>query len=344
MQNQTVPSSLASLDSSAEQPSGGAALTPLALPLPQAAPRPRPPLAADERMQWITSIPYLGMHVASLSAFWLGATVWDVVLCIGLYYFRMFGITAGYHRYFSHRSYKTSRAFQFILALIGTLSLQKGVLWWAAHHRIHHKHSDDEQDIHSPVQRGLYWAHQGWILCKKYTATDWARITDFAKYPELRWLNEHYIIPPATAGVILYLIGGWHFFVWGGIVSTVLLWHGTFTINSLSHVWGNRRYKTSDDSRNNPILAILTMGEGWHNNHHHYQSTANQGFFWWEVDLSYYILKALSVVGIVWDLRKPPQHILENRAPSVAPASAAPPAAPPLQEAVGLPAANVRAA
>ncbi len=344
MQNQSIPSSLASLDPSAEQPSGGAALTPLVLPLPPpAAPHRRPP-AADERMQWITSIPYLGMHVASLSAFWLGATFWDVALCIGLYYFRMFGITAGYHRYFSHRSYKTSRAFQFILALIGTLSLQKGVLWWAAHHRIHHKHSDDEHDIHSPVQRGLYWAHQGWILCKKYTATDWARITDFAKYPELRWLNEHYIIPPATAGVILYLIGGWHFFVWGGIVSTVLLWHGTFTINSLSHVWGSRRYKTSDDSRNNPILAILTMGEGWHNNHHHYQSTANQGFFWWEVDLSYYILKALSVVGIVWDLRKPPQHILENRAPSAVPPSAAPPVARPLPEAVALSSANVRAA
>lgn len=345
MQNQTAPGALALLDSGGSQPTGGATPVTRSRRQLQGPPHriPRPPLGPDQRMEWITSLPYIGVHVASLSAIWLGATPTDIALCIGLYYLRMFGITAGYHRYFAHRSYKTGRLFQFLLAFIGTLSLQKGVLWWAAHHRIHHKHSDDENDIHSPVQRGLYWAHQGWILCKKYTTTDWQRIQDFAKYPELRWLNEHFLIPPIAAGVVLYLIGGWHFFVWGGLVSTVALWHGTFTINSLSHVWGRRRYKTSDDSRNNFILAILTMGEGWHNNHHHYQSTANQGFFWWEVDLSYYILKALSWVGIVWDLRKPPKHILENREPAGAPIAVVAPVAP-LTEAVALPLPEVHPA
>ena len=219
---------------------------------------PRPPLAADQRMDWVNSIPYLGVHLASLSAIWLGATPTDIALCIGLYYLRMFGITAGYHRYFAHRSYKTGRVFQFLIALIGTLSLQKGVLWWAAHHRIHHKHSDDEHDIHSPVQRGLYWAHQGWILCKRYVKTDWPRIQDFAKYPELRWLNKHDWVGPWALGLACFLIAGWQGLVIGFFTSTVLLWHSTFFINSLSHVFGRRRYATEDTSRNSALLAVLT--------------------------------------------------------------------------------------
>lgn len=336
MQNQTAAQALASL-----VPAEGGTGGPSKSSRPQR-PAVRPPLQPNERMDWVTSLPYLGMHLTALTAFWIGATAGDVALCIGLYYLRMFGITAGYHRYFSHRAYKTSRAFQFVLAFLGTLSLQKGVLWWAAHHRIHHKHSDDEKDIHSPVQRGLYWAHQGWILCGRYNPTDWARIQDFAKYPELRWLNKYYVLPPIAVGVVLYLIGGMHAFIWGGIVSTVFLWHGTFTINSLSHVWGRRRYQTTDDSRNNLVLALLTMGEGWHNNHHHYQSTANQGFFWWEIDASYYILKALSWIGVVWDLRKPPAHILANtnQTPAVvspAPEAAAGPVPAPLLAATVLP-------
>lgn len=270
----------------------------------------------DERADWVKSLPFSLLHVAALvTPFFVGMTWKDIALCIFMYYLRMFGITAGYHRYFSHRAYKTGRVFQFILAFLGTTAMQKGVLWWAAHHRKHHKYSDLPQDIHSPVQNSLFWSHIGWILSRKYDATDWARIQDFAKYPELRWLNKYYVIPPIIGGALLYVYNGWAGFVWGGLVSSVLLWHGTFTINSLSHLWGSRRYKTTDESRNNAVLAMITMGEGWHNNHHHYQSTANQGFFWWEIDLSYYILRALSVVGLVWDLRTPPKHILENRAP-----------------------------
>jgi stearoyl-CoA desaturase (delta-9 desaturase) len=286
----------------------------------------------DDVTDWFTSVPYFFVHAACLTLIFLPPTWGDIALCIGLYYLRMFGITGGFHRYFSHRAYKTGRVFQFILAFIGTTSLQKGVLWWAAHHRAHHKYSDEERDIHSPRQRGLYWAHQGWILCRRHNATDWPRIQDFAKYPELRWLNTHFITPALLAVSFVFLVAfsiglighsvhdalikGAHAAMWGGFLSTVLLWHGTFTINSLAHVWGSRRYKTSDDSRNNFFLALITMGEGWHNNHHHYQSTANQGFFWWEVDFSYYILKSLSWFGVVWDLRKPPAHIIEDRAPA----------------------------
>jgi stearoyl-CoA desaturase (delta-9 desaturase) len=236
-------------------------------------------------------------------------------VAVGLFYVRMFGITAGYHRYFSHRAYKTSRWFQFLLALLGTTATQKGVLWWAAHHRDHHKYSDEPKDIHSPRQRGLWWSHLGWILSSKYDRTKLERIQDFAKYPELRWLNRYHVIPPILLGVACFLVGSWPLLIWGYFVSTVLLWHGTFTINSLAHVFGSRRYQTTDDSRNNWLLALLTMGEGWHNNHHHYQSTANQGFYWWEVDLSYYVLRLLSIFGIVWDLRTPPLHVRDGHEP-----------------------------
>jgi stearoyl-CoA desaturase (delta-9 desaturase) len=266
-------------------------------------------------MHLAQSIPFFLVHILCLGVFFTGGTWGDVALCIGLYYLRMFAITAGYHRYFAHRSYKTSRAFQFFLALLGTTSAQKGVLWWAGHHRAHHLYSDTPDDVHSPRQRGLLWAHVGWILSSRYEHTEWDRIKDFAKYPELRWLNRWHLVPPLAVAVFQYLVGGWHTLLWGGFISTTLLWHGTFTINSLSHVFGTQRYetKTKDDSRNNFWLALLTMGEGWHNNHHYYQSTANQGFFWWEIDMSYYILKVLSWFGVVWDLRTPPAHILENR-------------------------------
>ena len=265
---------------------------------------------AEERYSF-SQVPFWGVHLAALvGVWWVGFSWWGVGLAIGLYYLRMFGITAGFHRYFAHRSYKTSRVTQFVLAWIGTMSAQKGVLWWASHHRWHHLYSDTPKDIHSPKQRGFWWAHVGWILCHRYDATDFKRIKDFAKYPELRWLNRYHLVPPLALAALLYVVGGLPALVWGFFVSTVALWHGTFFINSLAHVFGSRRYETSDTSRNSMLLALLTLGEGWHNNHHHYQSTANQGFFWWEIDVSYYVLRAMSWVGLVWDLRLPPARIL----------------------------------
>jgi fatty-acid desaturase len=201
---------------------------------------------------------------------------------------------------------------QLALAVGATLSVQKGVLWWAANHRLHHRDSDGPKDVHSPRQRGVWWAHLGWILAADHRQTEWRMIRDFERYPELRWLNRHYLVPPIALAATLFLIGGWWALLWGFLVSTTLLWHGTFLVNSLAHVLGSRRYETEDDSRNNLGIAMLTMGEGWHNNHHRFAAAARQGFFWWEVDATYYILWAMSRVGLIWDLRAPPQRLLDE--------------------------------
>lgn len=260
------------------------------------------------------SWPFWGVHaVAIVGVIYSGWSWSGLALAVALYYARMFFVTGAYHRYFSHRSFKTSRAFQFLLALGGSTTLQKGVLWWAANHRHHHRASDQENDIHSPRVGGFWWSHAGWILVEDHQNTLWSDIRDMAKYPELRWLNRNHLAPAIGLAVLLLLAGGWHALLWGFFVSTTLLWHGTFTINSLSHIVGRRRYETTDDSKNNWVLAIVTMGEGWHNNHHYHMSSTNQGFFWWEIDMTYMTLKLLSYFGIVWDLRKPPQHILEGR-------------------------------
>jgi stearoyl-CoA desaturase (delta-9 desaturase) len=263
------------------------------------------------KLTW-RSIPFVGVHLACLAAFWLPFS-WSLVgLCIGLYLVRMWAITAGFHRYFSHRSFKTSRVFQFVLAFLGTTTVQKGVLWWAAHHRTHHRHSDQHGDLHSPGLQGFVWAHLGWILSEEHDETDYDRIADFARYPELVWLNKFHLVPGILLAAVLFAFGGLPALVWGFFISTVLTWHITFSINSLTHMFGRRRYVTKDDSRNSLILALLTLGEGWHNNHHYYKSSTRQGFFWWEIDISYYVLKLLAAVGIVWDLKEPPRHIVEG--------------------------------
>ncbi|WP_242056678.1 MULTISPECIES: acyl-CoA desaturase [unclassified Nostoc] len=237
----------------------------------------------------------------------------------------MFGITAGYHRYFSHRTYKTTRWFQFILAVLGNSSAQLGPLWWAAHHRHHHRYADTEQDIHSPVVHGFCWSHVGWVMCPKYSKTDEKLVRDFAKYPELRWLNRFHMIAPIVLGIAVTAIGlvlqlyipqlkttALQMLVWGFCLSTLLLYHTTFTINSLAHIFGDRRFNTTDTSCNNWFLALITLGEGWHNNHHYYPASERQGFYWWEIDVTHYILKLLSWLGIVWDLRTPPQAIYKH--------------------------------
>jgi stearoyl-CoA desaturase (delta-9 desaturase) len=259
------------------------------------------------------SLPFYGVHVAAVVGVALVGFSWKwVALAVALYYLRIFGVTGGYHRYFAHRTYRTSRAFQLFLAVLAQSSLQKGALWWAAHHRDHHKYSDGPEDPHSYRERGFWWSHVGWILSRDTEETKLERISDFARYPELRWLNKYHVVPGVVLAVGLWLVGSWPALVWGFFVSTVICWHGTFTINSLSHMWGRRRYATTDDSKNNFVLALLTMGEGWHNNHHYYQRSTRQGFFWWQIDLTYYVLKALQAVGIVWDIHVPPQKVLDG--------------------------------
>ena len=266
-----------------------------------AAPEPE----VKDKIHWVLSLPFFGVHLVALSAFFVGFRWRDVAVCVALYYVRMFFVVTGYHRYFSHRSYKTGRVYQLLLAVACTTSAQKGPLWWAAHHRHHHRASDQVEDLHSPLQRGFWWSHVGWILSSKYEDTRFDLIRDFAAYPELRWLNKWHLVPPVLLAVALYLIGGTSMLVWGFFVSTALLWHGSFTINSLAHLFGRRRYKTADTSRNNWLLSLITCGEGWHNNHHYHQNTANQGWFWWEFDPAFYVLKLLSWLRVVSDLRLP---------------------------------------
>jgi stearoyl-CoA desaturase (delta-9 desaturase) len=260
---------------------------------------------------WVVALPFLGMHIICSAVFFTGIHSLDLVLCGLCYFARMFGITAGYHRYFSHRSFKTGRLFQFFMACLGCSALQKGPLWWAANHRGHHRHSDTDLDPHSPVIHGIWWSHVGWVLAKDHEATDLHVVRDLARFPELRWLNCWHWLPGIALAVGCWLLGGWTGLLWGFFVSTVLLYHGVFTVNSLCHLFGRRRFLTADQSRNNPFVALITLGEGWHNNHHHYQSSAKQGFFWWEIDVSYYLLKLLSLFGLVWDLRKPTRKALD---------------------------------
>jgi stearoyl-CoA desaturase (Delta-9 desaturase) len=280
------------------------AVAPLSIPLPNGA-----------RLPLIGTVPFALFHIAALGIFFVHFKWTYVLACFLAYEIRMFFVTAGYHRYFSHRSYKTSRWFQFIIAWMAMSSTQKGILWWAAHHRHHHRYSDEEEDVHSPTLFGFWWSHVGWILSDRYNETRFDYIGDYAKYPELRWLNKYHLLPPTVFGVAMWLIGGWGLFFWAFCLSTVLLWHGTFTINSLSHLFGKRRFATTDTSKNSWMLALVTLGEGWHNNHHHYMAAARQGFYWWELDVTYYTLKVLSWFGLIWELRKVPENILaEGRA------------------------------
>ena len=251
------------------------------------------------------------LHLSCLAVFFVPFRWSYVAIAAGLYFLRMFGVTAGYHRYFSHRSYKLARVPQFLMAFLAETSGQKGVLWWAAHHREHHQFSDTPRDVHSPIQKGFWWAHMGWIMSNDYDEHDPSLIRDYSKFAELRWLDRNYLVPPALLGAAIFLLGGLPVFMWGFVVSTVFLYHGTFTINSLAHVWGSRRFDTHDDSRNNFTLALITMGEGWHNNHHKFMYACRQGLRWWEVDCTFYVLKALSWVGITKELRK--ARLVEDR-------------------------------
>ena len=259
-----------------------------------------------------SAIPFIFVHLGCFAAIWTGVTWQALTICVTLYWLRIFAIGAGYHRYFSHRAYSTSRAFQFVLAFMSQTTAQKSVIWWASKHRHHHLHSDTEQDVHSPRHHGFIYSHLGWIFSRKHDGPDLAKVSDLVRYPELMWLHKLEILPAIILAGLCFLVAGWSGLVVGFLWSTVLVYHGTFCINSLAHVRGSKRYVTGDDSRNNFLLAVFTMGEGWHNNHHAYQSSVRQGFKWWEIDPTYYLLRALSWIGFVWDLKTPPEPVLRN--------------------------------
>lgn len=277
---------------------------------------------ADDRIDWLRAIPFIAVHLACLGVIWVGFSATAVLVAFGLYLIRMFAITGFYHRYFSHRTFRTSRPVQFAFALLGASSAQRGPLWWAAHHRHHHAHADTAADLHSP-RKGFWRSHVGWFLTRAAFRTNPARIVDLVKFPELRWLDRFDIAAPALLALLLLVSGaalerwapglgtdGPQLLVWGFCISTVLLFHATVTINSLAHRLGSRRFATRDDSRNNVWLALLTLGEGWHNNHHFYPSSTRQGFLWWEIDLTYIGLRVLAALGLIRDLKPVPAWVL----------------------------------
>lgn len=283
------------------------------------------PDGRDLHIDWLRALPFIALHLACVAVFWVGVSPVAIAVAVALYAVRMFALTGFYHRYFSHRAFRTSRAVQFVFAVIGASCVQRGPLWWAAHHRRHHKHADTPLDPHSPTVFGFLWSHAGWFLTPGAFRTDWARIPDLNKYPELRWLDRYDTAVPIALAALLFGLGsllhavvpswgttGGQMLVWGFFVSTVVLFHATVTINSLAHRFGRRRFDTRDNSRNNLWLALLTFGEGWHNNHHFYPGSARQGFRWWEVDLTWYGLKLMSALGLVWDLKPVPVWVAQK--------------------------------
>ena len=282
-----------------------------AVPVPTGTSSPDAADGSVDRTDWVSAIPFIAVHLAPLGAFFVTVTWKDWALCGVLYATRMFFITAGYHRYFSHRSYRMGRAAQLVMAIGGTTALQKGPLWWAGHHRVHHRYTDLDDDVHSP-RDGFWWSHVGWILSTRYKDADLGAIKDFAAFPELRLVERTAWLGPWLLGVACFLIGGWGGLVIGFFLSTVLLWHGTFLVNSMAHLMGRRRYATPDTSRNSMLIALITGGEGWHNNHHYLPASARQGFTWWEIDPTWYALRGLAALRIVRDLKDPPARLLDQ--------------------------------
>ena len=277
----------------------------------------------EAKVDWPRIMPFLALHVACLTVYWVGFSWVALGVAVALYAVRMFAITAFYHRYFSHRAYKTSRVAQFVFACIGNSSVQRGPLWWAAHHRHHHRFSDQAPDRHSPRQQGLLWSHMGWFSSESNFPTDYKSVQDLAKFPELMFLNRFDVLMPILLGTSCFFLGrllgaiwpelhtsGLQMLVWGFCISTVAVAHATFTVNSLTHVFGVQDYDSKDDSRNSMLIALLTFGEGWHNNHHHYSASARQGFRWWQIDMSYYGLWVMSKLGIVWALKPVPAQVV----------------------------------
>ena len=280
----------------------------------------------ERRVEWLRTLPFIGMHLMCAGVIWVGVSSTALLVAAALYVLRLVAITGFYHRYFSHKTFRTSRALQFVFAVLGTMAVQRGPLWWAAHHRHHHAHADEQNDSHSPARHGFWWSHVGWFMNRSNFRTRSELIRDLMRYPELRFLDRFDIVPPIALAALLFFGGnalaqaypqldtsGAQLLIWGFFISTVLLHHVTFTVNSLAHRFGRRRYATSDDSRNNWWIALLTFGEGWHNNHHHFPGSVRQGFYWWEIDLTYYLLRAMAACGLIWDLKTVPARFRDAR-------------------------------
>jgi stearoyl-CoA desaturase (Delta-9 desaturase) len=288
---------------------------------------PRESMSEAERgaIDWIRFTPFALLHIAALGVFFTGVSAVAIGVALALYLARMFCITAFYHRYFSHRAFKVGRVTQFVMAVAGCTAGQRGPLWWASHHREHHLSSDTPNDPHSPKWKGFLHSHTVWFLTRGSFATQEPRVRDWLKFSELRWLERFEWVPFVALGAACYGLGallaagapqlgtnGPQMLILGFVCSTVALYHATYSTNSIAHKFGRRRFNTNDDSRNNAWVALLTLGEGWHNNHHFYPVAAKHGFAWWEIDMTWMGIAAMRALGLACEAKTVPTHMLED--------------------------------
>jgi stearoyl-CoA desaturase (Delta-9 desaturase) len=258
-------------------------------------------------------VPLLAAHLALAAIPFIEFTLWSIVALAIVTRIIGLGVTAGFHRHLSHRSFKTSRWFQFLLAFAGTAAFQRGPLWWVIHHRLHHKHSDTHEDPHSPVVEGFWHGHVGWLFTQDLTTPDERIVRDLAKYRELVWLDRLWVVPGLLLAGVCYAVLGWNGVVYGFCLSVVLVFQVTFAINSVGHLFGPRRFETGEGSRNNMVLGYLAMGDGWHNNHHRAPYSARHGFAWYEFDATYQFIRLLALLRLAWDVKVPPAELRSGR-------------------------------
>jgi fatty-acid desaturase len=262
------------------------------------------------KLSWVSVGFFTIVHALALLAPWFFS--WSALgITILLHWFLgSIGICLGYHRLLSHRSFQVPKWLEYVIALIGAAALQGGPIFWIAGHRLHHAHTEDEEKDPYSARKGFWWSHMLWILYPKsdfFDADKYFRYApDLARDPFYLWLDKYFLLLQIPVGVGLYLLGGWSYVIWGMCVRSVFLWHSTWFINSVTHMWGYRTFETNDNSRNLWWAAIVTYGEGWHNNHHAYPNVAKAGWRWWEVDVTWWAIQVLRAFGLATKVVMPP--------------------------------------
>ncbi|MCA1592933.1 MAG: fatty acid desaturase [Acidobacteria bacterium] len=257
-------------------------------------------------INWSTCITMVVFHAASIAALFM--FTWKGLAAAALLWWisGSLGIGMGFHRLLTHRGFKTPKWVEYFLTICGMLTLESGAINWVATHRIHHSHTDAPGDPHTP-RDGAWWAHIGWILTGTAQQHDEAILRRYT--PDLMkdkvhvWLNKWFYLPLVVVGVLLFALGGWSLLMWGIFMRVTVGWHATWLVNSATHMWGTRRFETNEDSTNNPVVALLTFGEGWHNNHHAYPRAARHGFAWYELDVNWMGIRALQLLGLAHDIK-----------------------------------------
>ncbi|MBX7174052.1 MAG: fatty acid desaturase [Pyrinomonadaceae bacterium] len=270
----------------------------------------------ENQTNWQNLLIFITIHALALTAIFSFTWTNFIVAFILLWFSVGWGIGIGYHRLLTHRSFESPKWFEYLLAILGSLTLQKGAISWVTTHRIHHAFTEKEEDPHSP-DKGFFWSHTGWMLfgisqnysievCQKYSRD----LLQDKFYFHFERIN---LVPAIIVAILLYCLGGWGMLAWGVGVRTVISWHITWGINSFAHKFGSQRFKTGENSRNNAVLGILAFGEGWHNNHHAFPTSARHGLVWYELDLSYLQIKLFEKLGIVKNVKVPTQKSIEKR-------------------------------